>query len=57
MPLPPDARLGPYHVLGKIGVGGMGEVYRAKDTRLGRYVALKLLDNDGRIAGHSSCGS
>jgi hypothetical protein len=27
MPLPPDARLGPYHVLGKIGVGGMGEVY------------------------------
>jgi tetratricopeptide (TPR) repeat protein len=43
MPLPPDARLGPYHVLGKIGVGGMGEVYRAKDTRLGRYVALKLL--------------
>src|SRR5262245_51962416 len=43
MPFPPDARLGPYQVLGKIGVGGMGEVYRAKDTRLGRYVALKLL--------------
>ena len=43
MPLPPDARLGPYQVLGKIGVGGMGEVYRAKDTRLGRHVALKLL--------------
>lgn len=37
------ARLGPYEVLAPIGAGGMGEVYRAKDTRLGREVALKIL--------------
>jgi len=36
-------RLGPYEVLGLIGVGGMGEVYRARDTRLGRDVAVKVL--------------
>jgi hypothetical protein len=36
-------RLGPYEVLGPIGAGGMGEVYRARDTRLGRDVAVKVL--------------
>jgi eukaryotic-like serine/threonine-protein kinase len=36
-------RLGPYEVLSAIGAGGMGEVYRARDTRLDRTVALKIL--------------
>ncbi|MFY9530333.1 MAG: protein kinase [Candidatus Acidiferrales bacterium] len=35
--------LGPYHIVGKIGAGGMGEVYRARDTRLNRMVAVKVL--------------
>jgi serine/threonine protein kinase/Tol biopolymer transport system component len=39
-------RLGPYEVIGAIGAGGMGEVWRATDTRLGRQVALKLLPED-----------
>jgi serine/threonine protein kinase len=43
MPLAPGARLGPYEVIGAIGAGGMGEVYRARDTKLGRDVALKVL--------------
>jgi len=43
MALSTGARLGPYEVLAPIGQGGMGEVYRAKDTKLGREVALKIL--------------
>jgi serine/threonine protein kinase len=43
MQLEPGARLGPYEIVGPIGAGGTGEVYRAKDTRLGREVAIKVL--------------
>ena len=43
MTLTPGTRLGPYEVAAQIGVGGMGEVYRATDTRLKRDVAIKVL--------------
>jgi serine/threonine protein kinase len=43
MPLAPGTRLGPYEVTAQIGVGGMGEVYRATDTKLKRQVAIKAL--------------
>jgi Tol biopolymer transport system component len=43
MPLTAGTRLGPYEILGAIGAGGMGEVYRAHDTTLGRDVAIKIL--------------
>jgi serine/threonine protein kinase/Tol biopolymer transport system component len=43
MALSPGTRLGPYEILASIGAGGMGEVYRAKDTRLDRIVAIKVL--------------
>jgi len=43
MPLTPKTRLGTYEIVGPLGAGGMGEVYRAKDLRLGREVAVKVL--------------
>src|SRR3954466_5175429 len=46
MPLTAGTRLGTYEVLSLIGAGGMGEVYRARDTRLGREVAIKVLPAD-----------
>ena len=45
MPLTPGSRLGPYEIIALLGVGGMGEVYRARDTKLGREVAIKVLSD------------
>ena len=50
MPLAPGARLGPYELTGPLASGGMGEVFRARDTRLEREVAVKV------IAGESAAG-
>jgi Tol biopolymer transport system component len=55
MPLLPGSRLGPYEVTAALGAGGMGEVYRARDTKLGRDVAIKVLpetlaDDSERLA-------
>jgi serine/threonine protein kinase len=45
MPLTPGAKLGPYEIQSQLGAGGMGEVYRSRDTRLDRVVAVKVLNS------------
>jgi eukaryotic-like serine/threonine-protein kinase len=51
MAISPGTKLGPYEIVSPLGAGGMGEVYRATDARLGRHVAIKMLptslSNDG----------
>ena len=55
MALSAGARLGPYEIVAPLGAGGMGEVYRARDTKLNRDVAIKILPDafaaDRRSAG------
>src|SRR5262245_44507859 len=51
MPLDVGARLGPYEIVAPLGAGGMGEVYRANDTRLDRTVAIKILSS--HLSGNS----
>jgi serine/threonine protein kinase len=46
MTLKPGSRVGPYEVVAPLGAGGMGEVYRARDNRRGRTVAIKILRQD-----------
>ena len=46
MRLQPGSRLGSYQVVSAVGAGGIGEVYRARDPRLGREVAIKVLPED-----------
>ncbi|MGH9323621.1 MAG: protein kinase domain-containing protein [Vicinamibacteria bacterium] len=49
MSLGPGRRLGPYEVIGPLGAGGMGEVYKARDGRLDRFVAIKILSLEGAV--------
>jgi serine/threonine protein kinase len=60
MPLPPGTRLGPYEIVAPVGAGGMGEVYKARDTRLNRTVAIKVSNEQFterfQREAHADCG-
>jgi serine/threonine protein kinase len=56
MPLAPNSKLGPYEIKSTLGVGGMGEVYRARDSRLNRDVAIKVL-RQGATPGSSAASA
>lgn len=51
----PGTRFGPYEIVAQIGAGGMCEVYRARDTRLDRDVAIKVLPAPLVFSSHFSC--
>ncbi len=61
MSLAAGSKLGPYEVVGPLGAGGMGEVYRARDTRLERTVAIKILpahlSSDEQMTLAASCAN
>jgi eukaryotic-like serine/threonine-protein kinase len=59
MALTPGSRLGPYEILSPLGAGGMGEVYRARDRKLDRDVAIKVLPEsvDRESPGHELTAS
>jgi serine/threonine protein kinase len=57
MSLAPGARLGPYEMIASVGAGGMGQVYKARDSRLDRTVAVKILRTSSPRAGSSGSAS